>query len=159
RCADVAPLAEAGAHVQDAARTRLRPELLFLDAGCRLNAGHAAEAAKEFGELLADFPDAARARDAADYRFRPLDGPRAGAASLPPAYEASLRDFVARHGTDPSAGEARYLLGELSRAQGNCPQAEAAYAQVTAGPFVPRARLGALECDVGGLVKSGPSAS
>src|SRR5262249_26657903 len=100
-----------------------------------------------------------RARDAAYFRFRALDVARAGDASLTPTYEAALRDFVARHATDPSAAEARYLLGELARAQGDCPKAEGAYAQVTAGPFAPRARLGTLECDVGALVKAGPSAS
>ena len=38
RCADVAPLAEASANVHDPSRARFRPELLFLDGGCRLNA-------------------------------------------------------------------------------------------------------------------------
>src|SRR5581483_8708975 len=70
RCADVAPLAEASAGVHDAGRARHRPELLFLDAGCRLNAGRAREAADEFATLLREFPDAPRAREAAYYRFR-----------------------------------------------------------------------------------------
>src|SRR5207247_5343939 len=65
RCADVAPLAEASAAVNDAARARQRPELLFLEAGCRLTGGHAREAAADVAALLAALPDPPPARDAA----------------------------------------------------------------------------------------------
>src|SRR5439155_971554 len=45
RCDDVPPFAEASEAAHDAARARLRPEILYLDAGCRLNTGQARAAA------------------------------------------------------------------------------------------------------------------
>ena len=155
RCADVAPLADAGAAVRDAGRARLRPELLFLDAGCRLNAGKTREAAERFGELLREFPDGPRSRDAAYFRFRALDVARAGDPALAPEFEAALTTFVDRFPKDEAASEAHYLLAELYRAQGDCTKADAAYARVTGGAYTVRARLGALECDVAGFVKGG----
>src|SRR5262249_51971043 len=67
-CGDVPALAEASAGVHDAGRARHRPEILFIDAGCRLNAGQARDAAERFAALLREFPDGARAREAAYYR-------------------------------------------------------------------------------------------
>jgi tetratricopeptide (TPR) repeat protein len=159
RCGDVAALAEAGAAVRDAARARYRPELLYLDAGCRLNAGKARDAAEVFGTLLQEFPDAAKARDAAYYRFRALDVARASDPSLSPTYEAALVAFTTRFPKDDAAGEAHYQLAELRRAQGDCAKADAEYARVTGGPFSTRARLGSLECAVAALVKAGKDAT
>ena len=158
RCADVAGLDDAGAAVHDASRARHRPELLFLDAGCRLNAGKARDAADLFAKLLQEFPDAAKTRDAEYYRFRALDVARASDASLTPAFEEALVAFVTRHPKDDAAGEARYQLGELRRAQGDCAKAEAEYARVVGGPFAVRARLGSLECATAALVKAGKDA-
>jgi len=159
RCADVALLADTGGAVKDATRARYRPELLYLDAGCLMNAGKTREAAQTFEELLRDFPEAPRARDAAYYRFRALDVARASDASLAAAYEDALTTFATRFPKDDAVGEARYQLGELVRSRGDCPKAEAEYARVTAGPFATRARLGALECAAGALVKAGKDAS
>ncbi|MGH7893917.1 MAG: tetratricopeptide repeat protein, partial [Candidatus Binatia bacterium] len=158
RCTDVAPLATTGGEVKDATRGRHRPELLFLDAGCRMNAGKSREAAEAFETLLREFPDSARARDASYYRFRALDVARASDASLAPTYEAALTTFVARFPKDDAIGEVRYQLGELQRGRGDCDKAVAEYGRVTSGPFAPRARLGALECAVGSLVKAGKDA-
>src|SRR5205085_9604423 len=97
RCADVAPLADASTAVHDAGRAKHRPELLFLDAGCRLNAGHARDAAARFAALGEEFPDGARAREAACYRFRALDVARGEDASLAPAYEESLKSYLATY--------------------------------------------------------------
>jgi TolA-binding protein len=159
RCADVAPLAEAGATVKDGARAKHRPELLYLDAGCRLNAGKAREAAGIFGTILDEFPDAAKARDAAYYRFRALDVARANDASLTPAFQEALATFVQRFPKDDAGGEAHYQLGELARAQGECPKAVTEYARVTGGAFAGRARLGVIECDAAALVKAGKAAT
>jgi len=145
--------------VQDEGRARYRPELLFLDAGCRLNAGQAGEAAERFAELLKDFPKSPRAREAAYYRFRALDVARANDASLNAAYDAALTAFVTRFPKDEGAGEAHYLLGERRRADGDCTKADVGYAKVTGGPYVGRAKLGSLECDVGALVKAGKNAT
>lgn len=155
RCADVATLAEAGARVQDGSRARHRPELLFLDGGCRLNAGKAREAAEVFARLRQEFPDAAKARDAAYYRFRALDVARAGDSSLAPVFADAVTDFVTRFPKDEAVGEARYALGELRRAEGDCAAADAEYARVTSGSFTARARLGSLECAVAALMKAG----
>jgi TolA-binding protein len=154
RCADVAPLAEAGAGVRDAARARHLPELLFLDAGCRLNAGRAREAAEVFAKLVQEFPDTAKARDAAYFRFRALDVARASDPSLTTVYEDALAAFASRYPRDDGANEAHYLAGELRRAQGDCTRAEAEYAKV-GGVYAGRARLGSLECAVGAYVKAG----
>jgi len=151
RCADVAPLAEASATVSDAGRVRHRPELLFLDAGCRLNAGRARDAAAEFGTLLRESPDAPRAREAAYYRFRALDVARAADPALAGDYEEALATYLARYPRADGAVEARWLLAELHRSRGDCARAETEYAQVPAGPFAPRAHLGVLECRVAAL--------
>jgi len=151
RCADVGPLAEASAAVRDAGRERHRPELLFLDAGCRLNAGHAREAADELGTLLREFPDAAKAREAAYYRFRALDVARGADGALTASYEEALTSYLARWPRAEGAAEARFLLAELERARGDCDRAERDYAEVGPGPFATRARLGVLECRVAGL--------
>ena len=120
RCADVAPLAEASAAVNDAARARQRPELLFLEAGCRLNGGHAREAAAEFATLLAEFPDTPHARDAVYYRFRALDVARTADPALTAEYEESLTTYLTRFPRADGAPEARYLLAELQRSRGDC---------------------------------------
>ena len=159
RCAEVAPLAEAGADVRDASRARHRPELLFLDGGCRLNAGKSREAAEVFAKLLQEFPDGPRARDAAYYRYRALDVARANDAALAPAYEEALTAFMTRFPKDEASGEAHYLLGERRRAQGDCAKADVEYARVTSGAYAGRARLGSLECAVGALVKAGKAAT
>src|SRR5207249_2965075 len=113
RCADVAPLAEASATVSDAGRVRHRPELLFLDAGCRLNAGRARDAAAEFGTLLRESPDAPRAREAAYYRFRALDVARAADPALAGDYEEALATYLARYprGADQALAARAALLG------------------------------------------------
>jgi hypothetical protein len=159
RCGDVAPLAAAGADVRDAGRARHRPELLFLDGGCKLNGGKPREAAETFAKLLQEFPDSAKVRDAAYYRFRALDVARGSDASLTPAFQEALATFTTRFAKDAAAGEAHYQLGELRRAQGDCTKADAEYARVTAGAYAARARLGSLECGVGALVKAGKSAT
>jgi tetratricopeptide (TPR) repeat protein len=153
RCGDVPPLAEASAGVHDGARARLRPEILWLDAGCRLNAGQAREAAERFAALLREFPDSARAREAAYYRFRALDVARASDPSLAPAYEQALEAYLSAYPKADGAAEARYLLAELHRARGDCKRAAAEYARVGPGPFAARARLGDLECRVATLGK------
>src|SRR5262249_46236037 len=124
RCADVAVLADAGEAVRDGGRPRHRPELLYLAAGCRLHAGKPREAAEQFGKLLQEFPDAAKARDASYYRFRALDVARATDPSLTRAYDEALAAFATRYPKDDAANEARCLLGELRRAEGDCPKAE-----------------------------------
>lgn len=159
RCGDVAPLAEAGAAVRDGGRARHRPELLYLDAGCRLNAGKTRDAAAAFAAILQEFPDSAKARDAAYYRFRALDVARASDPSLGPAYEEALTTFATRFPKDDGANEARYQLGELARAQGDCAKATAEYGRVTGGAFAGRARLGGIECDTAALVKAGKGAT
>jgi TolA-binding protein len=150
RCADVAPLAAASAGVDDAGRQRHRAELLFLDAGCRLNAGHAREAADAFAGLLREYPESPHAREAAYYRFRALDVARAD-PTLAAAYEDALRSYVATYPRADGSAEAHWLLGELERARGDCKRAAADYGAVASGPFVARARLGGLECRVGAL--------
>ena len=151
RCADVAPLAETSAAVMDAGHARHRPEILFLDAGCRLNAGKGREAADEFGKLLAEFPESNQAREAAYYRFRALGVARTSDAALTPAYEEALGTYLARYPTAEGAPEARYLLAERLRSRGDCARAESEYGRIASGPFASRARLGALECGVGEL--------
>ena len=148
RCGDVPPFADASEGVHDGARARLRPEILYLDAGCRLNTGQAREAAERFATLLREFPDSGHARDAAYYRFRALDVARASDASLTPAYEQALDAYLSAYPRAEGAAEARYLLAELHRARGDCQRAGAEYGQVGAGPFAARAPLGDLECRV-----------
>ncbi|HYR97166.1 MAG TPA: hypothetical protein VEM57_10540, partial [Candidatus Binatus sp.] len=155
RCGDAAAAAEASAAVHDAGRGRHRPEILFLDAGCRLNSGQAREAADRFTLLLQESPDGPRARDAAYYRFRALDVARTADPSLTGTYEEALTTYLARHPSGEGAGEARYLMAELHRAGGDCKRAEHEYVAVGAGPFAARARLGALECRVASVAKGG----
>ena len=156
RCADIPPLAEAVAKVNDAGSARHRPEIEFLDAGCILNAGKQREAAERFGALLEKYPDAPHAREAAYYRIRALDVARTQDASLTPAYEQAIDAYLARFPKTDGAAEARFLLGELRRSQGDCPRAEAEYAKVGGGSFAERAALGSLECRAGTLGDKGP---
>jgi tetratricopeptide (TPR) repeat protein len=153
RCADVAPLADASAALQDAGRPRYRAELLFLDAGCRLNAGRAREAAERFAVLVREFPDAPRAREAAYYRFRALDVARGSDPSLTGAYEEALRAYLSANPHADGAAEAHFLLAELYRGRTDCERAEQEYRGVGPGPFAARARLGQLECRVAALGK------
>jgi tetratricopeptide (TPR) repeat protein len=157
RCADIAPLAQASAKLNDAGSARHRPEIEFLDAGCILNAGKQREAADRFGALLEAYPDAPRAREAAYYRIRALDVARTQDVSLTGAYEQAIDAYLAKFPKSDQAGEVRFLLAELRRSQGDCARAEAEYARVGAGSFAERAALGALECRVGTLGDKGPS--
>jgi tetratricopeptide (TPR) repeat protein len=157
-CADVASLADASAKTDDSGRPRHRPEILFLDAGCKLNGGHAREAADAFATLLRDAPDSPHARESAYYRFRALDVARANDPSLAPAFEDALTSYLARWDKADGAGEARFLLAELYRSRGDCARAGAEYAKAGAGAFAARAKLGTLECQVGALgPKSDPA--
>ncbi len=146
RCADLPALAKAGAGVKDAGRARWRPELLFLDGGCRLNAGKAAEAAEVFGELAQEFPDAPRAAEAAYLRFRALDVARGADPARTAAFEEALAAYLQRYPRADGVAEARWLLGDLHRTRGECAKAAAELAQVPPGPFATRARFAALEC-------------
>ena len=158
RCAEVAPLAEASAGLHDDGRTRYRPELLFLDAGCRLNAGQARDAAERFGVLQTEFPKSPRAREAAYYRFRALDVARAADPSLAAPYEQALSSYLATYPQADGSAEARFLLAELHRADGDCVTASQEYGAVPAGSFAERARLGGLQCRVAGLAQEAPPA-
>jgi tetratricopeptide (TPR) repeat protein len=157
RCADIPPLAEASAKVDDATSARHRPEIQFLDAGCLLNAGKQREAADRFAALVEAYPDAPRARDAAYYRVRALDVARTQDASLTGAYEQAIEAYLTRFPKTDGAGEVRFLLGELRRSQGDCARAEAEYGRVGGGAFGERAALGALECRVATLGDKKPS--
>jgi tetratricopeptide (TPR) repeat protein len=157
RCADIPPLAEASAKVDDATSARHRPEIQFLDAGCLLNAGKQREAADRFAALVEAYPDAPRARDAAYYRVRALDVARTQDASLTGAYEQAIEAYLTRFPKTDGAGEVRFLLGELRRSQGDCARAEAEYGRVGGGAFGERATLGALECRVATLGDQKPS--
>jgi TolA-binding protein len=158
RCADVAPLAAAGDAVHDAGRATWRPELLFLDAGCKLNAGQRRAAADEYGALLDGFPKSERAQEAAYYRFRALDLARVDDPALEPALADALHEYLQRWPKAEQAVEARFVLAELERAHGDCGRAAADYAQVTSGPYATKARLGALECRVAKLSDETPEA-
>jgi hypothetical protein len=155
----VTPLAAAGATTEDAGRSRGRPELLVLDAGCALNAGRQRDAAERFAALVKEYPEAARAREAAYYRFRALDVARTADPGLTPAYEEALTAYLARWERAEGGAEARFLLAELHRGRGDCKRAEAEYVRVSAGPFAARARLGALECRTGDLASAGAKAA
>lgn len=150
RCADVTPLVPLASAVQDAARARFYPEILFMDGGCKLNAGKAREAATTFGELVKDFPTAPRAREAAYYRLRALDTVRGAEASAAPQYEEALRSYLQRFPTGDAVTEVRYRLGELLRTQGQCPAATVEYGKA-GGAYASRAALGSLECRVAEL--------
>jgi tetratricopeptide (TPR) repeat protein len=146
RCADVAPLAAASAALRDQGRSRHRPEILFFDAGCRLNGGRAREAADVFGVLLEEFPKAGRAREASYYRARALAVARTTEPTLTPAYEEALEGYLRAYPGADGADEMRWELAELHRGLGDCPRALPEYAAVGQGPFAARARLGGLEC-------------
>jgi tetratricopeptide (TPR) repeat protein len=158
RCGDVAALTSASAAVNDAGHARNRPELLYLDAACRLNAGQQRAAADAFAALLKEYPDAPRAREAAYYRFRALDVARASDRALDPEFAQSLDLYLSRWGKAEGAGEAHFLRAELARQRGDCTAAATEYAQVTSGPYAARARLGALECRAAGVAKASPEA-
>ena len=146
RCADVAPLASAGTGVKDAGRARWRPELLFLQGGCSLNAGKATEAAAAFDELVRDFPDAPRAPEAAYLRLRALDVARGTDPARTAAFEEALAGYIQRYPKGENVAEARWLLGDLYRSRGDCAKADAELGKVPAGPYASRARFAALEC-------------
>jgi tetratricopeptide (TPR) repeat protein len=146
RCADVPPLAAAGARVKDPGRSRWRPELLFLGGGCLLNAGKAAEAAAAFDELVREFPAAPRAPEAAYFRFRALDVARGTDSGRTAAFEEALATYLERYPKADNVAEARWLLGDLYRSRGDCAKAAAELAKVPPGPYATRARFAALEC-------------
>jgi len=150
-CGDLAPLVAAGAGVKDAGRGQWRPELLYFQGGCLLNAGKAGDAAAAFGELVRDFPDAPRAAEAAYLRVRALDVARAKDPDRTAAFEEALVAYVTRYPGADGVAEARWLLGDLYRTRGDCVKAAAELGKVPAGPYASRARLAALECRVAGL--------
>lgn len=148
RCVEVPALAEAAKGLHDRDRARHLPALLYLEAGCALNAGEPAKAAALFEALLEEFPRSDVASDAAYYRFRALDtAPASGLAAVRAAGESYLERF----GKERRANEVRFLLAERLRAGGDCEAAHRLYEQVTGGDDAVRARLGALECEVAGL--------
>ncbi len=146
RCDDLPALIIAGAGVKDAGRARWRPELLFLDGGCLLNAGKTAEAAPVLEELVREFPDAPRAQEAAYLRFRGLDVARGSDPARTAAFEDALSTYIQRFPKGDHVAEARWLLGDLSRSRGDCAKAAAELDKVPAGPYATRARFAALEC-------------
>jgi tetratricopeptide (TPR) repeat protein len=155
RCGDVAPFAAAGTELKDPGRDRWRPELLFLDAGCRLNARQSRDAAEHFAVLLAEYPGSRHAVDAAYYRARALDVARTEDPALTATYEDSLRTFLARNPRSEQAGEIHWMLAELFRSRGDCTEAIEEYGRVGAGKFASRARLGALECRAAAVAAAG----
>ena len=157
RCRDLPSLVATGAAVHDAGRARYRPELLFMNAGCVLNAGKPKEAAALFDELLQEFPKSSRSQDAGYYRFRALDTARADDPMLDGAYREAAESFIERHPGTKRASEARFHLAEDLRAARDCEEATELYAAVTTGGYVTRARLGILECEVGGLGPDSPA--
>ncbi len=153
RCADVRALATAGAAVKDVGRARWRPELLFLQGGCLLNAGKAVESAAVFEELVRDFPDAPRALESAYLRMRALDVARGTDPARTAAFENALTTYLQRFPMAEHAAEARWLLGDLHRSRGDCAKAAAELTQVPAGPYATRARFAVLECRAAALGK------
>jgi tetratricopeptide (TPR) repeat protein len=151
RCADVPPLAAAGAGVKDAGRGRWRPELLFLAGGCLLNAGKSVEAATVFEELVREFPGAPRAPEAAYYRVRALDVARAADKTREAAFEDALTVYITRYPKADGIAEAHWMLGDLYRNRGDCAKAAAELGKVPPGPYAVRARFAALECRAGTL--------
>ncbi|HEV7732364.1 MAG TPA: tetratricopeptide repeat protein [Candidatus Binatia bacterium] len=158
RCADVAPLAAASNNVNDGGRARYRPEILFMEAGCRLNGGKPQEAADLFAEFLKEFPNSDRAREAAYYRIRALDMVRANNPAATPAFEEALASYLQRFGKTDGAAEAHWLLGDLYRTKGDCVKAATELVQVPAGPFAARAKMASLECRVNALGPKTPPA-
>jgi TolA-binding protein len=156
RCSELAALATAGEELRDAGRSRWRPELLYLNAACVLNAGRQAEAARLFAALANEFPASPRAEEASYYRCRTLDVGRHGDPALAADYESALRAYLEQHDKSAHAAEIRFLLAELLRERGDCAAASPLYVQVTSGEFAARARLAVLECRVSAL---GPDAS
>jgi outer membrane protein assembly factor BamD (BamD/ComL family) len=151
RCGDLPALVAAGADVRDTGRARWRPDLLFLNAACVLNAGKQAQAARLFAAIGEEFPTGPRTEEAAYYRCRALDVGRHGDAALAPEYEPALRDFLTRHGKSARANEIRFLLAELLRERDECAAALPLYQQIPSGEYATRARLAVLECHVAGL--------
>ena len=159
RCGDVAALTSASAAVNDAGHARNRPELLYLDAACRLNAGQQRAAADAFAALLKEYPDAPRAREAAYYRFRALDVARASDHALDPEFAQSLDllPVALGEGRGRGRGAASCVRSSLASAA-TAPPPRPSTAQVTSGPYAARARLGALECRAAGVAKASPEA-
>lgn len=147
RCVEVPALVATAKTLEDRGRTRHLPRLLYLEAGCAMNAGDPKKAGALFGALFEQFPRSDVANDAAYYRFRALDAADDDAAAVRAAGEAYLERF----GREGRAGEVRFLLAERLRAAGDCAAAHPLYDGVTSGPDAVRARLGALECDVAAL--------
>lgn len=156
RCANLPALVAAGDAVKDGGRERHRPQLLFLAAGCELNAGKQAKAAEIFGVVVTEFPKSEKAREAAYYQFRALDLARDADPKKTPEFQASLERYIERWGTATGGDEARYLLGEMKRANGDCDAAAVDLGKVTKGAFSTRARMALLECRVGKLGKETP---
>jgi TolA-binding protein len=152
RCGDVGQYAAASANVEDGGRAKYRPEILFMDAGCKLNGGKPKDAAELFGVLVKEYPNGDRAREAAYYRVRALDLVRANDASATSAFEDALTSYLQRYGKSDGAAEAHWLLGDLYRTRGDCAKAATELNQVPpGGPFSARARLASLECRVNAL--------
>ncbi|MCW5889456.1 MAG: hypothetical protein KIT14_02785 [bacterium] len=151
RCGDLAPLVAASAAAQDAGRARWRPEILYMQAGCSLNAGRASEAVETFAVLVREYPDSPRAREAAYYRFRALDVARQGKPALDAEFQQALETYLAGKPSADGAAEARWLLGDLYRAKGDCARAAAEWTKVAGGAYASKARMGVLECKVGAL--------
>lgn len=148
RCGELGALAAASEKPTDGGRARYRPEVLFMDAGCKLNAGKHREAADGFATLLKEFPESSRARESAYYRIRALDSLRGADASATAPYEDALRAYLDRFGKTDAAGEMHFRLGELYRTQTQCAKAAPEFAKVGAGTYAVRAQLGGLECRV-----------
>jgi len=156
RCGNLPALAAAGEAVKDAGRERHRPQLLFLTAGCELNAGKQAKAAEIFGVVVEEFPKSEKAREAAYYQFRALDLARDADPKKTPEFQAALERYVERWGGATGGDEARYLLGEMKRADGDCDGAAVDLGKLTKGAYATRARMAVLECRVGKLRKETP---
>jgi tetratricopeptide (TPR) repeat protein len=157
RCGSLPALVTAGADVKDAGRERHRPQLLFLEAGCELNAGKQAKAAEVFGLIVEEFPKSEKAREASYYQFRALDLARDADALKTPAFKASLEQYIERWGSATGGDEARYLLGEMKRADGDCEAAAVDLGKITKGAYATRARMAVLECRVGKIGKDTPA--
>jgi len=156
KCGNLPALVAAGAEVKDAGRGRHRPQLLFLEAGCELNAGKQAKAAEVFGVIVEEFPKSDKAREAAYYQFRALDLARDADPKKTPAFQAALERYVERWGGATGGDEARYLLGEMKRESGDCEAAAVDLGKITKGAYATRARMAVLECRVAKVGKDTP---